>query len=85
MALNRRTFDYATLTDYYWVSQPEDTIGGHCITVDEQGTEPRKPSDGAIQVGSFLGKDVSDYIVTLHNARLMRANVKTGPFPTIHH
>lgn len=48
-----------------WYVQPEDLIGGWCITVVDM-----PPSAGFPSVADFLSKAAAEHIVSLHNAAL---------------
>ncbi len=50
-----------------WRVQADDLIGGSCIT---PAADPRKPSEGAPSLGSFLTEEIAAHIVLLHNAWL---------------
>ena len=59
------------LTDEYvlgtkWYVKPDDLIGAWCITLDD-----KMPSEGAIQIGSFMTEKAAAYLVDLHNQSLM--------------
>ncbi len=46
-----------------WKAQPNDLIGGWCITLDED----RTLGEGAYEVGDFFFSDVAEHVVKLHN------------------
>lgn len=52
-----------------WRAQPEDTVGGWCITLAE---DPRTPADGALAIAMFLSRDVAVHIAEIHNRSLDR-------------
>lgn len=51
-----------------WRAQPDNLIGGWCITLDEPGT----PADGLPTLADFCAGEVAEHIVDLHNAWLTR-------------
>lgn len=48
--------------DVKWYVQPDDLVGGWCITV-----EPKKPSTGVPVVADVTRKADAEHIVNLHN------------------
>jgi hypothetical protein len=50
-----------------WRAQPEDTVGGWCITLEE---DPRSPSDGALAIAMFLSEELANHISDIHNQSL---------------
>lgn len=49
-----------------WYAQPDDLIGGWCVTAD-----PRPPSAGAAEIASFTGRNVAEHVAHLHNMWLL--------------
>jgi hypothetical protein len=50
-----------------WRAQPEDTLGGWCVTLAE---DPRSPADGALAIAMFLSREVALHIADIHNQSL---------------
>lgn len=50
-----------------WRAQPNDLIGGWCVTFID---DPRTPADGAPTIADFVSRDVAQYIADIHNDRL---------------
>lgn len=50
-----------------WRAQPEDTIGGWCVTAED---DTRTPADGAIPYGEFSMRHVAQHVADAHNAWL---------------
>ncbi len=50
-----------------WRAQPEDTVGGWCITL---AADPRTPSGGALAIAMFLSRDLASHIAAIHNDSL---------------
>lgn len=46
-----------------WKAQPDNLIGGWCITLDRAGT----PADGLPTLADFVSGQVAEHIVMLHN------------------
>lgn len=68
-----------------WRAQPEDTVGGWCITLAE---DPRAPSGGALAIAMFLSRDLATHIAAIHNSSLDDAPVPppapgAGPAPVV--
>jgi hypothetical protein len=61
-----------------WRAQPEDTVGGWCITLAE---DPRSPSDGALAIAMFLSQDLAVHIAQIHNASLAATDGAPGTGP----
>ncbi len=56
-----------------WFAQPEDTIGGWCVT-----SSPEPPSAGLRNVvADFVNEDAARHIALLHNTWLIRQADKT--------
>ena len=66
-----------------WRAQPEDTVGGWCVTPAD---DPRKPSEGARMICDFPNEAAAKHIANLHNAWLLEDVparwVTTGHEPT---
>lgn len=56
-----------------WFVQPDDLIGGWCIT-----PLPYPPGDGTPEIASFISEDIAHYIVSLHNQRLSGDQQRDG-------
>lgn len=50
-----------------WYVRPNDLIGGWCITIIDKPPSEINPCEGVSIIGEFLGKELSEHIVTLHN------------------
>lgn len=61
------------IMDNVWFVQPDDLIGGWCIT-----PLPLPPSAGTPQIADFLKEEVARYIVSLHNQRLFADQQQDG-------
>ena len=59
-----------------WRAQPDDTVGGWCVTLEE---DPRSPSSGALAIAMFLGREVAEHIAEVHNWSLLRAPAAEDP------
>ena len=56
-----------------WRAQPDDMIGGWCVTADWPGT----PASGLVQFANFCSREVAEHIATLHNSWLEDKRVGT--------
>jgi hypothetical protein len=56
-----------------WHAQPDDTIGGWCVTyqVDDKG-DWKLPSEGAMQIANFCYREIAEYIARIHNERIRK-------------
>ncbi len=59
---------FLQLMERSWRAQPEDTVGGWCITLAE---DPRTPADGALAIAMFLSRAVAVHIAEMHNQSLV--------------
>jgi hypothetical protein len=55
------------LLTHEWRAQPDNTMGGWCVTLAE---DPRAPADGALAIASFLTRTVATHIADVHNHSL---------------
>lgn len=56
--------DWGTIVRERWFAQPENTIGGWCITLDRiDGT----PADGNPTIATFLDEDAAKHMARIHN------------------
>lgn len=51
-----------------WIAQPEDTIGGWCVTLAIAKT----PAQGNPPIADFCTQAVAEHVARLHNAHLGR-------------
>lgn len=68
MSLERPTVD-----DFFahrWRAQPENTIGGWCVTLED---DERTPADGAFTIACFVSEELAAHIAILHNGFLRAA------------
>lgn len=53
--------------DSVWYAQPDDTIGGWCVMLEDA-----PPSQGGIEAGGFLSEAVARHVADLHNSFIAR-------------
>jgi hypothetical protein len=58
-----------------WRPQPDDTVGGWCVTL---GEDPRSPGAGALVIAMFLSREVAVHIAEVHNRSLLRESPPPG-------
>lgn len=51
-----------------WIAQPDDLIGGWCVTL----AIPATPAQGNQPIAAFVFQEVAEYIARIHNAHLGR-------------
>ena len=51
-----------------WRAQPDDLIGGWCVSLED---DKRTPAEGSIQLGEFISEDVAQHMADCHNTWLM--------------
>jgi hypothetical protein len=51
-----------------WIAQPDDNIGGWCVTL----AIPATPAQGNPAIADFCDLKVAQHIVNLHNAHIAR-------------
>jgi hypothetical protein len=58
----------------HWYALPDDVVGGWCImtaNVPPSQVNWRDPTeDTTYRVGSFLSKEIAEYVVSLHNSNI---------------
>jgi hypothetical protein len=59
--------EFFELLSREWREQPDDTLGGWCVTLAE---DPRSPADGALAIATFLSRAVATHIAEVHNRSL---------------
>lgn len=50
-----------------WRAQPENSLGGWCVTLAE---DPRTPAEGALPIAMFISEDLATHIANVHNRSL---------------
>lgn len=50
-----------------WRAQPDDTVGGWCLTMAD---DPRSPAHGAWAFGAFLSEPLARHMAEVHNRSL---------------
>lgn len=50
-----------------WIAQPEDTIGGWCVTL----AIPATPAQGNPPIADFCTQEIAQHIANLHNASIV--------------
>ena len=58
-----------------WIAQPNDLIGGWCVTLAAAVT----PAQGNDPVADFCSQEVAGYIARIHNAHLGRFGLAEKP------
>lgn len=51
-----------------WIAQPDDRIGGWCVTLAAAVT----PAQGNDPIADFCSQEVAEYIARIHNAHIGR-------------
>jgi hypothetical protein len=59
-----------------WKAQPEDTIGGWCVTL---AAIPGTPASGNPPIADFCTQEIAEHIARLHNAHLGSFGLKEAP------
>lgn len=60
--------DNANWRNARWRAQPDDLIGGFCVTLE---SETRTPAEGAIQLADFCTEHVAQHVADCHNTWLV--------------
>lgn len=51
-----------------WRAQPNDVIGGWCVTAED---DSRTPAEGSPGFADFVSQEIAEHIAALHNASLV--------------
>lgn len=76
MSAKRLPQEFLQLMTRPWRAQPENTVGGWCVTLAE---DPRTPAGGALAIAMFLSRNVAEHIAEVHNDSLDAKRDLDGP------